>query len=53
VIFLRKNRPTLIAAVAIPASLIATFGAMAYMGYPEHHHVARPHLAVGSSSTTR
>ncbi|HRC85143.1 MAG TPA: efflux RND transporter permease subunit, partial [Thermoanaerobaculia bacterium] len=32
-LFLRRLRPTLIAAVAIPASLVATFGAMAYMGF--------------------
>jgi hydrophobic/amphiphilic exporter-1 (mainly G- bacteria), HAE1 family len=31
--FARKSRPTLIAAVAIPASLIATFAAMQYMGF--------------------
>ena len=31
--FLRKLRPTLIAAVAIPSSLIATFGALEYMGF--------------------
>lgn len=31
--FARKSRPTLIAAVAIPSSLIATFAAMAYMGF--------------------
>jgi len=33
VYFARKSRPTLIAAVAIPSSLIATFAAMAYMGF--------------------
>lgn len=32
-LFLRKVRPTLIAAVAIPTSLIATFGVMEYMGF--------------------
>ncbi|HEX4953809.1 MAG TPA: efflux RND transporter permease subunit [Thermoanaerobaculia bacterium] len=32
-LFLRRVRPTLIAAIAIPSSLIATFGAMAYMGF--------------------
>jgi len=32
-LFLRRFRPTLIAAVAIPTSLIATFGAMQYMGF--------------------
>ena len=32
-LFLRKFRPTLIAAVAIPSSLIATFAAMAFMGF--------------------
>src|SRR6185436_4419500 len=32
-IFLRRFRPTIIAAVAIPSSLIATFAAMAWMGY--------------------
>jgi HAE1 family hydrophobic/amphiphilic exporter-1 len=32
-LFLRKLRPTLIAAVAIPASLIATFAAIDAMGY--------------------
>jgi HAE1 family hydrophobic/amphiphilic exporter-1 len=32
-LFLRKVRPTLIAAVAIPASLIATFAAIDAMGY--------------------
>lgn len=32
-LFLRKFRPTIISAVAIPSSLIATFGAMAYMGF--------------------
>jgi len=32
-IFLRKLRPTLIAAVAIPSSLIATFATMEYMGF--------------------
>jgi len=31
--FARNSRPTLIAAVAIPSSLIATFAAMAYMGF--------------------
>lgn len=31
--FVRKSRPTLIAAVAIPSSLIATFAAMSYMGF--------------------
>ena len=31
--FSRKSRPTLIAAVAIPSSLIATFAAMQYMGF--------------------
>jgi hydrophobic/amphiphilic exporter-1 (mainly G- bacteria), HAE1 family len=31
--FAKKSRPTLIAAVAIPASLVATFAAMAYMGF--------------------
>jgi HAE1 family hydrophobic/amphiphilic exporter-1 len=31
--FARTSRPTLIAAVAIPSSLIATFAAMAYMGF--------------------
>ncbi|HUP60637.1 MAG TPA: efflux RND transporter permease subunit [Thermoanaerobaculia bacterium] len=31
--FFRKSRPTIISAVAIPSSLIATFGAMAYMGF--------------------
>jgi HAE1 family hydrophobic/amphiphilic exporter-1 len=31
--FAKKSRPTLIAAVAIPSSLIATFAAMAYMGF--------------------
>jgi HAE1 family hydrophobic/amphiphilic exporter-1 len=33
VYFAKKSRPTLIAAVAIPSSLIATFAAMAYMGF--------------------
>ena len=32
-LFLKKFRPTIIAAVAIPSSLIATFAAMAYMGF--------------------
>ena len=32
-IFLRRFRPTLIAAIAIPSSLIATFAAMQYMGF--------------------
>lgn len=32
-VFLRRLRPTMIAAVAIPSSLIATFGAMEYMGF--------------------
>ncbi len=32
-LFLRKLRPTLIAAVSIPASLIATFSALDWMGY--------------------
>ncbi len=32
-LFLRRIRPTLIAAVAIPSSLVATFGAMQYMGF--------------------
>jgi HAE1 family hydrophobic/amphiphilic exporter-1 len=32
-LFLRRVRPTIIAAVAIPASLIATFATMAYMGF--------------------
>jgi HAE1 family hydrophobic/amphiphilic exporter-1 len=32
-LFLRKFRPTLISAVAIPSSLIATFAAMQYMGF--------------------
>jgi hydrophobic/amphiphilic exporter-1 (mainly G- bacteria), HAE1 family len=31
--FFRRSRPTVIAAVAIPSSLIATFAAMAYMGF--------------------
>ncbi|MGZ5432475.1 MAG: efflux RND transporter permease subunit, partial [Thermoanaerobaculia bacterium] len=31
--FAKKSRPTLIAAVAIPSSLIATFAAMQYMGF--------------------
>jgi HAE1 family hydrophobic/amphiphilic exporter-1 len=31
--FFRRSRPTVIAAIAIPSSLIATFGAMAYMGF--------------------
>ncbi|HEX8153721.1 MAG TPA: efflux RND transporter permease subunit, partial [Thermoanaerobaculia bacterium] len=31
--FARNSRPTLIAAVAIPSSLVATFAAMAYMGF--------------------
>lgn len=33
VYFARNSRPTLIAAVAIPSSLIATFAAMAYMDF--------------------
>ncbi len=32
-LFLRRFRPTLIAAIAIPSSIIAAFGAMAYMGF--------------------
>ncbi len=32
-IFLRRFRPTLISALAIPSSLIATFAAMQYMGF--------------------
>jgi hydrophobic/amphiphilic exporter-1 (mainly G- bacteria), HAE1 family len=32
-IFLRRFRPTLIAAIAIPSSLIATFAAMKYMNF--------------------
>jgi len=32
-IFLRRFRPTLISAIAIPSSLIATFAAMQYMGF--------------------
>ena len=32
-LFLRRFRPTIIAAIAIPSSLIATFGAMAFMGF--------------------
>ncbi len=32
-LFLRRFRPTLIAAIAIPSSLVATFGAMAFMGF--------------------
>jgi HAE1 family hydrophobic/amphiphilic exporter-1 len=32
-IFLRRFRPTLIAAIAIPSSLIATFAAMRYMNF--------------------
>ncbi len=32
-VFLRKLRPTLIAAIAIPSSLIATFATMEYMGF--------------------
>jgi hydrophobic/amphiphilic exporter-1 (mainly G- bacteria), HAE1 family len=31
--FSKRSRPTVIAAVAIPSSLIATFGAMAYAGF--------------------
>jgi HAE1 family hydrophobic/amphiphilic exporter-1 len=31
--FTKKSRPTLIAAVAIPSSLVATFAAMQYMGF--------------------
>jgi HAE1 family hydrophobic/amphiphilic exporter-1 len=32
-LFLRRLRPTLISAVAIPSAVIATFGAMQYMGF--------------------
>src|SRR5947199_4105162 len=32
-LFLRRFRPTLISAIAIPSSLIATFGAMKYMNF--------------------
>jgi HAE1 family hydrophobic/amphiphilic exporter-1 len=32
-LFLRRFRPTLISAIAIPSSLIATFAAMQYMGF--------------------
>ncbi len=32
-VFLRRFRPTLISAIAIPSSLVATFGAMHYMGF--------------------
>jgi hydrophobic/amphiphilic exporter-1 (mainly G- bacteria), HAE1 family len=32
-VFLRRFRPTLISALAIPSSLIATFAAMQYMGF--------------------
>ena len=32
-VFLRRLRPTLISAVAIPSSLVATFATMQYMGY--------------------
>ncbi|MCU0241153.1 MAG: efflux RND transporter permease subunit [Vicinamibacteria bacterium] len=32
-LFLRRLRPTIISAVAIPSALIATFGAMQYMGF--------------------
>ncbi|MDX1582959.1 MAG: efflux RND transporter permease subunit, partial [Thermoanaerobaculia bacterium] len=32
-VFLRRFRPTIISAIAIPSSLIATFGAMAFMGF--------------------
>ncbi len=32
-LFLRKFRPTLISAIAIPSSLIATFAAMQFMGF--------------------
>ena len=32
-LFLRRLRPTLISAIAIPSSLIATFGAMDYLGF--------------------
>ena len=32
-VFLRQFRPTIIAAVAIPTSLIATFAVMSYMGF--------------------
>jgi HAE1 family hydrophobic/amphiphilic exporter-1 len=31
--FFRNSRPTVIAAIAIPSSLIATFAAMSYMGF--------------------
>ncbi|MBP6702359.1 MAG: efflux RND transporter permease subunit, partial [Vicinamibacteria bacterium] len=31
--FLKRSRPTLIAALSIPASIISTFGALQYMGY--------------------
>jgi hydrophobic/amphiphilic exporter-1 (mainly G- bacteria), HAE1 family len=40
-VFLRRIRPTLIAAVAIPSSLIATFAAMSAHGlHPQRHHAA-------------
>ncbi len=32
-LFLRKSRPTLIAALAVPLSIIATYGAMALLGF--------------------
>jgi HAE1 family hydrophobic/amphiphilic exporter-1 len=32
-VFLRRFRPTLIAAIAIPSSLVASFAAMRYMGF--------------------
>lgn len=31
--FFKRSRPTVIAAIAIPSSLVATFAAMAYMGF--------------------
>src|SRR4029077_5492216 len=32
-LFLRRGRPTLIAPIALPAALIATFATMQYMGF--------------------
>ena len=44
---------TIIAAIAIPTSIIATFGLIWHQGFAEFDDDARPHARRGSSSTTR
>ena len=44
---MRDWRATVIAAVAIPASVVSTFGLMAVLGFAQHRDHARPRLMVG------